>query len=222
MFEETLIGRARDALALLGRSGLVKEAYLAGGTAVALQLGHRISIDFDFFSENSFDPRQLATALASAGSFEEEQADRGTVLGTFEGVRFSYFHYGYPLISPTLPYQGVEIAGLPDIAAMKIDAVASRGTKRDFVDLYFICQSGQGFNELFRCYDQKYGRLASNLVHLQKSLVFFGDAEGDPMPKMLKVVDWEKIKSYFIQQVRALAGKALKQINRGCDEPKTD
>lgn len=98
MFEEALVGRTKDHLALLGRSGLFKDAYLAGRTAASLQLGHRISIDFDFFTRRKFVPRTFATELAQPGSFEEEQADRGTVLGTFEGVKLSLFFYDHLLI----------------------------------------------------------------------------------------------------------------------------
>lgn len=205
MFKETLIGNAKSALALLGRSGLVKDAYLAGGTAAALLLGHRISIDFDFFTRKEFTPRELATALSKAGAFEEEQASRGTVLGRFEGIRFSCFFYDYPLLGPTRKYQGIEMADLRDIAAMKLDAIGSRGAKRDFIDLYFICQSGYRLPDIFRLYDQKYGRLTSNRVHLEKSLVYFDDGEADEMPKMLKPVSWEEIKSYFVKQISSLA-----------------
>lgn len=206
MFEETLIGNAKSALALLGRSGLVRDAYLAGGTAAALLLGHRISIDFDFFTRREFVPRELATALSRVGTFEEEQADRATVLGRFEGIRFSYFRYDYPLLGETVKYQGVELADLRDIAAMKLDAIGSRGAKRDFIDLYFICQSRYRLPDIFRLYDGKYGRLSSNRVHLQKSLVYFDDAESDEMPEMLKRIAWGKVKKYFEGEVNKLAG----------------
>ena len=205
MFEEALIERTKDHLALLGRSGLFKGAYLAGGTAVALQLGHRISIDFDFFTRKKFVPSALARALARLGSFEAEQADRGTVQGTFEGVRLSLFFYDHPLIHKPLKYLALTLADLRDIAAMKVDAVASRGVKRDLVDLYFICQSGYSLSDLLNFYNQKYGLLASNFVHIQKSLVYFEDAEPNPMPRMLKEVRWEEVKKYFINEVKKLA-----------------
>ena len=73
MFEETLIKRANDGLAILGRSGILKDAYLAGGTAAALQMGHRISVDFDFFTPKEFIPKKLSTALSKLGSFDEDQ-----------------------------------------------------------------------------------------------------------------------------------------------------
>ena len=110
-----------------------------------------------------------------------------------------------PLISLPLKYLSLNIGDIEDIAAMKIDAVATRGAKRDFLDLYFIGKSGYGFSELLKFYNRKYGKLASNLIHIQKSLVFFDDAEPDEMPRMLKEVEWEEVKQYFENEVKKLA-----------------
>ncbi|MFH2024265.1 MAG: nucleotidyl transferase AbiEii/AbiGii toxin family protein [bacterium] len=204
MFEETLIKGAKENLAILGSSSILQDAYLAGGTAAALQLGHRISVDFDFFTTKEFVPKVFSAELSKLGSFDEEQADKGTVLGNFEGIKFSLFIYKYPLLSPLLKYLSLNIADIDDIAAMKIDAVATRGLKRDFVDLYFICESGYELAQILNSYNKKYGKLASNLIHIQKSLVFFNDAEPDEMPRMLKEVNWEEVKKYFESEVKKL------------------
>ena len=205
MFETTLIKGAKENLALLGKSGILTDAYLAGGTAAALQLGHRISVDFDFFTPKKFVPRSFTVALSKAGPFKEDQADKGTVLGRFAGIKFSLFHYEYPLIYPSKKYLSLDMADIRDIAAMKIDAVACRGAKRDFIDLYYICKAGHKLAGILGFYDKKYGKLASNLVHIQKSLVFFEDAEVDEMPRMLKETRWKEVKSYFEHEVRKLA-----------------
>lgn len=138
-------------------------------------------------------------------SIVQEQASQGTVLGTFEGVRLSLFIYKYSLIAPLHKYLSLDIANIKDIAAMKIDAVASRGVKRDFVDLYFICKAGYRLAELLDYYDKKYGKLASTLIHIQKSLVFFEDAEPDQMPTMLEKVKWEEIKDFFETEIKKLS-----------------
>ena len=202
MFEETFVKGAKDILALLGRSGILQETYLAGGTAAALQLGHRISVDFDFFTTKEFMPKEISATLSKLGSFDEEQESKGTILGKFEGINFSLFVYKYPLIFPALKYLSVNIADIRDIAAMKIDAIATRGAKRDFIDLYFICKSGYQLTELLDFYDKKYKRLASNHIHIQKSLVFFNDAEHDEMPRMLKDVKWEKVEEFFEEEIK--------------------
>ena len=102
-------------------------------------------------------------------------------------------------------YLAVNIADLRDIAAMKIDAVSARGAKRDFIDLFYISKEGFTLEELLAIYDNKYGTLSSNLVHIQKSLVYFDDAEIDEMPKMIKKANWVQIKNYFQNEVKKLA-----------------
>lgn len=204
MFENALVKGAKDTLAILGNSGILKNAYLAGGTAVALQLGHRVSVDFDFFTTREFVPKLFSSTLSELGSFDEEKADKGTVTGVFEGIKFSLFVYKYPVKYPALKYLRVDIADIREIAAMKIDAIATRGAKRDFVDLYFICKEGYGLSGLLDIYDEKYGKLASNLMHIRKSLVFFNDAEPEEMPRMLKKTSWNEIKRFFEIGVRKM------------------
>lgn len=204
MFEKVLIKGTKEHLALLSRSATLQHAYLAGGTACALQLGHRISIDFDFFTGEDFQPRSVAAELAELGAFEIEDTAEGTILGKFLGTKFSLFKYPYPLVYPLSEYRAIRIADIRDIAAMKLDAVASRGTKRDFIDLYFICTAGNTLPDLMAIYDKKYKVLASNLMHIRKSLVFFDDAETDAMPEMLKKVTWQVVKEYFENEVKNL------------------
>jgi hypothetical protein len=207
VFEKTLIKGAKENLALLGRSNILKEAYLAGGTGAALQLGHRVSVDLDFFTAKEFVPKIFSAELSKLGSFDEEQANKGTVLGKFDKLRFSLFIYEYPLLFPPLKYLALNIADIRDIAAMKLDAIATRGAKRDFIDLYFICKSNYNLTELLDFYNRKFGTLASNLIHIQKSLVFFNDADSDEMPRMLEAVKWEKVKKYFENEVKKVTKK---------------
>lgn len=204
MFTETLFGNTKKALALLGKSRLMSNAYLAGGTACALQLGHRISVDLVFFTAKEFEAKELIRSLKRIGKFKVEKQSWGTILGTLEGIRFSIFVYKYPVLFPFKSLFDINILDLRDIAAMKIDAISTRGIKRDFIDLYFICQEGISLNEILSFYNHKYGTLASNIVHIQKSLVYFVDAEAAIMPKMLKKVDWENVKKYFVLEVKKL------------------
>lgn len=201
MFTETLLGNAKENLAILGRSGLLGMAYLSGGTASALQLGHRISIDFDFFTPDEFIPKIFVRELVKLGEFKEEQSSKGTVLGEFRGIKFSLFLYKYPILYPFKNLFKIKIVDLRDIAAMKIDAIAMRGLRRDFIDVYFMCKEGMRLDDILGFYDKKYGKLASNLVHIKKSLVYFADAEPDEMPKMLKPCNWSDVKRFFEREV---------------------
>src|SRR3989338_6892877 len=139
MFEEVLPKGSKKTLALLGKSGLLKEAYLAGGTALALRIGHRISVDFDFFIGAKFNEQQLARRLAALPvNFELERLDWGTILGYLNKVKFSLFFYDYKLLAKPQNFLSIKIADIKDIAPMKLLAISDRGTKRDFIDLYFI------------------------------------------------------------------------------------
>lgn len=204
MFTKTLSKNTKKALEILGGTTLLSDCYLAGGTACALQLGHRISVDFDFFTQKEFDAKRMVQSLQKLGAFELDQESWGTILGRFHDVRFSLFVYEYPVLFPFREFSKIKLVDLRDLGAMKIDAIGSRGIKRDFVDLYFICQSGFTLTELIGFYDRKYGSGASNLIHIQKSLVYFADADASEEPKMIKTVDWPKVKAFFEHEVKKI------------------
>lgn len=204
MFTKALFGNTKETLAILGKSHLMDNAYLAGGTACALQIGHRISVDLDFFTPREFNAKELTRSLKNIGEFKLDKQSWGTILGVLEKVKFSIFVYKYPVLFPYKVMFGINILDLRDIAAMKIDAISTRGIKRDFIDLYFICREGISLKETLSFYDRKYGTLASNIVHIQKSLVYFIDAEATIVPKMLKETTWEGIKKYFENEVKKL------------------
>ena len=203
MFEQTLPGNTKSALAVLGESKLLKNAYLAGGTALALRINHRISYDLDFFTSENFDVNLYIQKLGDLGLKIDRQSE-GTILGNIKNTRFSLFYYKYPLIDQVNAYQNIDIAGFKDLSAMKINAISSRGTKRDFVDLYYLAKQFS-LEEMLSFYDQKFGALATNQIHLLKSLCYFGDAENDPDPNMIKdEFDWVKIKEFFTKETKSL------------------
>ncbi|MDD5614472.1 MAG: nucleotidyl transferase AbiEii/AbiGii toxin family protein [Candidatus Omnitrophica bacterium] len=209
MFTKAISEETRATLALLGESNLLKDAYLAGGTALALHLGHRLSFDLDFFTAKEFDPLETARKLQRVLDLKIETTSRGTILGIIKDVRFSLFLYQYKLLSPCKKFLGMNISDTRDIAAMKMVAISERGVKRDFVDLYFICQK-IGLEEVLELYNKKYGKLTSNLFHVMKSLVYFTDTEDEEMPNMLKPCGWEKVKKFFEQEVKRLTDKFIK------------
>lgn len=205
MFEEVLPGNTKAILAVLEKSEIIQKAYLAGGTALALQIGHRVSYDLDFFTSKEFDEGALLPKIEKISSFRLEKIAWRTILGKFGGVRFSIFYYKYPMLYSTKKFGIINVADTRDIAAMKIAAIASRGTKRDFVDLYFICKEGISLSAAIQLYGKKYKNLATTELHIIKSLIYFDDAEPEEMPKMLKKATWEEIKKYFENEVKKLA-----------------
>ena len=204
MFEQVLQGNTKAILALLEKSEIIQKAYLAGGTALALQLGHRISYDLDFFTSVEFDEHMLLPEIKKVSDFQLERIAWRTVLGKFADVRFSIFYYKYPLLYPAKKFGTIKIIDIPDIAAMKIAAIASRGIKRDFVDLYFICKEKMPLKEIIQLYGKKYENLATTSMHIMKSLIYFNDAEPDEMPRMLKDVKWKEVKGFFEEEIKKI------------------
>ena len=208
MFEQVLPKAAQNALAVLGKSKLLKNSYLAGGTGLALQIGHRVSIDLDFFTRQKFNARAMMRALADLPlDFQLEREDWGTILGRLGKTKFSLFSYDYPLLTNTEKFLDINIASIKDIAAMKLAAIAERGTKRDFVDLYFILAKEKilTLGEALQLYDKKFKLLRQNKTHLLKAITYFADAEGTDAPRMLKPVAWQEVKKYFEREVKHLA-----------------
>lgn len=205
MFEETLPKNAKNSLAILTKSGILKDAYLAGGTALALQIGHRISVDFDFFTRKEFDEKIFVQRMGRLPlGFELERTDWRTILGYINKTRFSLFFYEYPLLAKPHKFLGINICDIKDIAPMKIAAISDRGTKRDFIDLYFIIAAEKLFTlrQILDLYDRRFKILRQNKLHILKSLVYFDDADQNIAPKMLKNADWQEIKNFFNKEVK--------------------
>ena len=117
---------------------LMKNFYLAGGTGLALQIGHRISLDLDFFTGESFDESTLIQKVSEIGDFRLDKKSENSIIGTLNNTKISFLGYKYPLVGELGKISSINIAAIIDIACMKFDAIASRGTKRDFVDVYFV------------------------------------------------------------------------------------
>jgi len=209
MFTKAVLPDAISAIKKIAAFNDIKKAYLAGGTALALQIGHRISEDLDFFTSHEFNESVLATELVSIGEFKEDRRAWRTVLGRISETKFSIFYYPHPLIGQTVEFEGIKLASKADIAAMKIRAVGDRGTKRDFIDVYFLAKEFS-LDQMLEFYDQRYPDLDEKLLHLLKSLTYFEDAENDGWkPQMLVDFNWQEIKDFFSSESLRLARTKL-------------
>ena len=209
MFTKTLLPDTLRGIKLVSDFPEIQKAYLAGGTALALQIGHRISIDLDFFTQNEFSKTQVLAKLSSLKDFVEEGTVKWTIWGKIGKTKFSIFYYKYPLLEKTRLFEGIQLASLADIAAMKIHAISDRGTRRDFIDTFFLSKK-YNLEEMLSFYQKKYGVLEDHLYSILRSLDYFEDAEKETqMPNMITDVDWEKIKDYFRNEARLLTKKKL-------------
>lgn len=179
---------------------VVPEFYLAGGTALALSLGHRISIDLDFFCVDSFSTQEIAERLKKKGRLEISSQDEGTLNGALNGVKISFFKYPYKLLFPTKEYDGVHLADERDIAAMKILAISDRGSKKDFVDLFVLLEK-YTLEDIFKFFNEKYKEYNYNMLHIFKSLVYFFDADLDPEPVYIHPILWTEVKKVITKAV---------------------
>jgi predicted nucleotidyltransferase component of viral defense system len=210
MFKHVLSTATQKNLARVAKTSLGERFYLGGGTAVALHLGHRRSYDLDFFIRDWDFPIDLPRReLAPLGELDVIQEEGKTFIATLDGEQISFFIYPYPLVDSPLMFEGIQIAGLSDLAAMKLDAISSRGTKRDFVDLYQICQNAFPLQEAIQRFERKYADVRYSMIHLLKSLRYFKDAEPDPMPQMLVPLEWPEVKRFFKAEVQRLMAALL-------------
>lgn len=167
--------------------------YLAGDTALALLFGHRISIDLDFFSPNTFSVSSLVEQLNTLGKLKIEDKSETTFNGSLDGVKISFFYYPYPLLFPTKEYDGVTLADERDIGAMKIQAISDRGSKKDFVDVFILLKK-YSIQELLNFFHKKYEKFNYNQLHILKSLSYFYDADTNAEPVYIHPISWVEVK----------------------------
>ncbi len=184
--------------------------YLAGGTALALQTGHRSSVDLDFFiQQKDFDEAKLENNALSLGNWRTDSIDKGTMYGVFHKAKVSFIAYPFFHPSPIAKTFGtINLVSSDDIAVMKIIAVSQRGKKRDFVDLYWYCHNIGTLQDILARVPKQYPQ-EHNFSHILKSLTFFDDAEADPMPLVNFTVTWKEVKAYFLKEVPALTRTLL-------------
>ena len=204
-FWNTVTEEMREILHGFFNSPLGKKFHLAGGTALSLQIGHRKSIDLDLFSQTEDIPTIRNSLLQSLSSFSPELADSswGNLVFLARNVRVGFYGYGYELVRPLIAEGPVQLASLEDIALMKMDALLSRATRKDFYDLYFITQNIT-FETLFELAKRKFPSVRDFEVQVVKRLVYFDSADHDTDPVLLFPADWDSVKNYFTQKAKAI------------------
>lgn len=187
---------------LIGLPAL-KETRLVGGTALALQLGHRLSVDLDIFGKWNYD-LDLASLFNQMGRVEKQSATPDGRMQFFfiDDIKVDCVSYDmYEWLEPPVEEDGIRLAGIKDIGAMKINAITNRGTRKDFVDLARLLDD-YSLEEIFGWYQAKYPQ--ANPALAVRSLSYFVDAETMPMPRMLIDFDWNAAVDKILMSVRNL------------------
>jgi predicted nucleotidyltransferase component of viral defense system len=179
--------------------------YLAGGTALALLEGHRVSMDLDLFSPSFDDPEAMHVILDEAlPETVMTSISPRTLYLQVQGTTVSFFGYSYPLVASLLRLDDslLPLASREDIAAMKLAAIASRGSRKDFIDLWLLATRYWPISDCLELYRKKFA--ARDIGHVVRSLTYFDDADDEPPLRLLIDVDWEGIKRDLVDGVRGL------------------
>jgi hypothetical protein len=176
----------------------LKDFYLVGGTALALQLGHRNSIDIDLFTKNDFTAEEIEILVTPTYSYSATLSRKNTLLTTINGIKTDFIKHDYPFIHQPIQEDGISYFSKEDIAAMKLHAIVQSGKRlKDFIDIYFLLQH---FNmqQMIDFFTQKYSY--SNPMIAMKAVTFFDDIDEniDP-PKLVKPLKLEQIKKRILE-----------------------
>lgn len=204
---QTVLPDTLELLRVLMRQPLLSDMRLVGGTSLALQYGHRRSVDLDFFGHTTENIDELTNMMHGCA----ENVVRGNCTKRIKAyflnnVKVDVVNYDYKWIDEPVVEDGFRLASPKDIAAMKVNAVMGRGTKKDFIDVYFLLQH-YTFEELMQFYLQKYTDGSEYRALL--SMSYYADADPQPMPYMFQKVDWNAVKEEIRHQVQVYNNKHL-------------
>lgn len=196
---QTVEPHTLELLKQLMQASLLRQTRLVWGTALALQYGHRSSVDLDLFGIMEATTEELSQVLSQMGTitlFGQSKMIKGFAV---DGIKIDIVNYAYPWLEPAVVEDGLRLASPADIAAMKIYAIENRGSRKDFIDMYFLLKH-YSLDEILSFYKRKYPE-HSEFVAL-RSLTYFEDAESFAMPKMFTDLNWEELKRFIIAVVQ--------------------
>ncbi len=193
-----------DTLGLLKKlmtEPLLSNHFLVGGTSLALQIGHRFSVDLDLFTHLDFEADDLLTMFESRFSVQPLSKSNTIFIAVVDDVKVDCVRFRYPFAFPLIQTDGIRLADIRDVAPMKLDAVMKRGSKKDFFDMYYLFEQFTPA-EIMDWYKTMFKH--ETTFHVVRSLVYFEDAEQTEEPVLFdKSVTWAKVKKRLIELVKA-------------------
>ena len=214
IYWDALTKETKELYQLVKNLAFISDFYLAGGTGLALQIGHRFSADLDFFnsspeSVNNEQRQAILNILKPEPSIKIIWDKEGTFAADWKSIGISFFRLNqHPLVKPPVLIDDIQVASIDEIGAMKLAAILSRGTRKDYIDLYFILHH-TSLVHLFEVAAIKYPHNSAFFTFAVRALAYFDDAESDPMPRMIKQVKWEQVKVYLDEQAIDVGRKQL-------------
>ncbi len=198
LYKSTVSKSTFELLKLLQAKPEFSKLRLVGDTALALQMGHRISVELDFFGEVEFEHIYNKNLFQDFDSVQWIKKSKNINILEINGVKVDYVNYQYPWLEEVLTVDTIKMASIKDIAAMKVAAITGRGSKKDFVDLFFLLKHFT-FEEILGFYSQKYTDASIYLA--LKSLAYFDDADQEPSLNMLIKTDWADVKNRISEEL---------------------
>jgi predicted nucleotidyltransferase component of viral defense system len=174
---------------------------LVGGTALALYTGHRLSVDIDLFGRSEISLDLFTEILKDKGETIILSQSSKILIYVINKIKVDFVDYNFQLLEPVNVIDGIRLVSKKDIAAMKLNAIAGRGSKKDFVDVYQLLNDFS-LSEMLTFYSQKYPNGSEFMV--LKSLLYFDDAEIEPDPIMLIPITWSQVKERILHEVKAI------------------
>jgi len=172
---------------------------LVGGTALALYEGHRLSVDIDMFGRSDIDTDKFTDILKEKGETIILSQSPKILIFSINGIKVEFVDYNFELLEPLTIIEGIRLVSKKDIAAMKLNAIAGRGSKKDFFDAFQLLNEFT-LTEMLTFYSQKYPNGSEFMV--LKSMLYFDDAENEPDPLMIIPISWEDVKERIVLEVR--------------------
>jgi predicted nucleotidyltransferase component of viral defense system len=171
---------------------------LVGGTSLALQIGHRLSVDIDLFGKSQILESDFLEKLNKLGATLVLKKSTNILICSVNGIKVDFVNYDYPLIGDVVFSEGIRLASLEDIAAMKLNAIAGRGSKKDFIDIYYLLKTFT-LEQMIGFYLKKYKDGSEFMV--RKSLTYFDDADKELSPVIFDDLSWVKIKGDILNRI---------------------
>ena len=204
LYYRTIHPKTLELLREIQKRNLFKGLRLVGGTALALQIGHRISNDLDFFGSLKADKISITNELNKIGKVLILNSTENINIYTVNGIKVDIVNYPYPWLNNEVKKDSLKLADIKDIAAMKLSAITGRGTKKDFIDFYFLLKYFS-LEQMLNFYEQKYHDGSIFLVI--RSLSYFDDADQDILPKMFTNINWDNIKETISESIKNFVNK---------------
>ena len=203
MYLEVLNKGRRELFPLLAE---FSEFYLVGGTALALQIGHRVSVDFDLFSHKKINPNLLGRVedLFGGKKVEVSVNNKDELTVFVDGIKVTFFHYPFPVIEKLVSLRGLSVLGVREITISKAYTIGRRGSYRDYVDIYFSLLGGYiKLEEIITLAEKKYGDRFNGRLFLEQ-LVYLDDIEDTKILFIKKAVTKSEVQNFFEEEVRKI------------------